>query len=171
MGGLVFESINDLPPKMRQQVAVKILANVKSKPAEAQEQKTAKYRNIKVEENGHTFDSKKEYLRYCVLMDALREGVIYDLRLQQNFTLVEGYTKPDGERIRPMIYKADFTYRVSGPLHRVPTSVSFADLEYWNKAGENALIIEDVKSKGTRTRVYINKMKMMDDKGYTIREV
>ncbi|MBR2422592.1 MAG: DUF1064 domain-containing protein [Oscillospiraceae bacterium] len=170
MGGLVFESINDLPPKMRQQVAVKILANVKPKPPSG-EQKAVKYRNIKVEANGHTFDSKKEYLRYCALMDALREGVIYDLRLQQNFTLIEGYTKPDGERIQPMIYKADFTYRVSGPLHSVPTGVSLEDLEYWAKAGANALIIEDVKTKGTRTQVYINKYKMMAEKGYTIREV
>jgi hypothetical protein len=170
MGGLVFESINDLPPKMRQQVAVKILAHVKSKPAE-QEQKAAKYRNIKVEENGLTFDSKKEYFRYCALMDALREGAIYDLRLQQNFTLVEGYTKSDGERIRPMIYKADFTYRVSGHLHSVPTGASLVDLEYWTRAGADTLIIEDVKTKGTRTRAYIDKMKMMADKGYTIREV
>lgn len=51
MGGLVFESINDLPPKMRQQVAVKILANVKPKPPSG-EQKAVKYRNIKVEANG-----------------------------------------------------------------------------------------------------------------------
>lgn len=170
MAGLVYGSINELPANMRQQAAVKILENVKSKPA-AKEQKAAKYRNIKVEANGHTFDSKKEYLRYCDLMDALREGVIYDLRLQQNFTLVEGYTKPDGERIRPMTYKADFTYRVSGPLHSVPTGVSFADLEYWARAGADALIIEDVKTRGTRTQVYINKYKIMAEKGYTIREV
>lgn len=170
MGGLVFTSINDLPPQMRQQVAVKILANAKVKP-EAREQRTAKYHNIKVKADGHAFDSKKEYLRYCALMDALREGAIYDLRLQQNFTLVEGYTKPDGERIQPMIYKADFTYRVSLPLRSVPTGISFADLEYWARAGADALIIEDVKTRGTRTQVYINKYKMMAERGYHIREV
>lgn len=107
-------------------------------------------------------------------MDALREGVIYDLRLQHNFTLIEGYTKPDGERIQPEKYVADFTYRITG-LFRIPTSVSFDDLEYWRQAiarDENGgLIIEDVKTRATRTRVYINKYKMMADKGYTIREV
>jgi hypothetical protein len=42
---------------------------------------------------------------------------------------------------------------------------------YWRNIGKGQLVIEDVKTKGTRTRVYINKMKMMADEGYAIREV
>ena len=172
MGGLVYESINQLPPAMRQQVAVKIMATAKAKPVAAmEEKKTSKYHNVKVKVDVHTFDSKKEYYRYLALMDALREGVIYDLRLQHNITLVEGYTKPDGERIRPQVYKADFTYRVNLPVPFIPTSVSFEDLDYWRKFSNGSLIIEDVKSKGTRTQVYINKKKLMADRGYHIREV
>lgn len=172
MGGLVYSSLNDLPPAMRKQVAVKILATAKAKPvAGLEEKKMSKYHNVKIKADGHTFDSQKEYRRYLALTDAIREGVIYDLRLQHNFTLVEGYTKPNGQRMKPEIYKADFTYRVNWPLPFIPTSVSFEDLECWRQVGNGSLIIEDVKTQGTRTRVYINKMKLMADRGYHIREV
>lgn len=169
MGGLVYGSINDLPVNMRQQVAVKILANAKGK--QVAEQKNAKYHNVKVAADDITFDSQKEYRRFLVLMDAVRLGVIYDLRLQQNFTLVEGFTRPDGQRVRPVVYKADFTYRVNDVAGTSPLLVNVDDFMYWSILGKGTLVIEDVKSRGTRTRVYINKMKLMAEKGYTIREV
>lgn len=171
MGGLYYASIQELPPKMRQQVAGKILATIKARPVAGPGETSSKYHNVKVQMDGHTFDSKKEYHRYLALLDAQREGAISDLRLQHNFTLVEGYTRPEGERIQPVVYKADFTYRVNWPLPYVPTCVSFEDMEYWKAAGNGALIIEDVKSTATRTRVYINKYKMMAERGYHIREV
>lgn len=169
MAGLVFDSINDLPVNMRQQVAVKILANTKGK--QVAEQKNAKYHNVKVTADGVTFDSQKEYKRFLVLMEAVRLGVIYDLRLQQNFTLVEGFTKPDGERVRPVVYKADFTYQVANKEAPEIWKFSAEDVAVWKSANPCKLIIEDVKSRGTRTRVYINKKKLMAEKGYTIREV
>lgn len=169
MAGLVFESINDLPPGMRQQATVKILANAKGKQVAAQ--KDAKYHNVKVTADGVTFDSQKEHRRFLMLMEAVRAGVIYDLRLQQNFTLVEGFTKPDGERVRPVVYKADFVYRVNGVAGASPLVVDIDDYMYWSILGKGTLVIEDVKSRGTRTRVYINKKKLMAEKGYTIREV
>lgn len=176
MGGLHYESISDLPTQMRQQVEGKILEKAVPVPVAGPLQKKAqKYRNEPVKVSGIHFDSKKEARRYQALMDAVREGVIYDLRLQHNFTLIEGYTTPDGERIQPEKYVADFTYRITDPFYGVPTSISIDDLEYWRRAltrNENGgLIIEDVKSRGTRTQVYINKYKMMADRGYTIREV
>lgn len=177
MGGLHYDCLSDLPPRMRQQVASKIVAKV-ARPvvvAGTLEKKGPKYHNKKVKADGHTFDSQKEYHRYLQLMDAVREGVIYDLRLQHNFTLIEGYTKPDGERIRPEVYKADFTYRLNWPLHSIPTGISWEDLEFWRQAairdGAGTRIIEDAKTRGTRTQVYINKYKLMADKGYIIREV
>ena len=169
MGGLVFGSINELPPGMRQQVAVKILANAKSKPVAAP--KEAKYHNVKVEADGITFDSQKEYRRFLQLMEAIRFGAIYDLRMQQNFTLVEGFTKPDGERIRPVVYKADFVYRVGPKSAMKPWVAPTADLGYWEALEPGSLVIEDTKSRGTRTQTYINKYKMMAQRGYTIREV
>lgn len=82
-------------------------------------------------------------------------GEIKDLRLQVNFTLREGYTKPDGERVKPIVYKADFTY--------------------WkrNENGAYTLyIVEDVKSTATRTEVYKIKRKLFREKyGMDITEV
>lgn len=169
MTGLVFESINDLPPGMRQQATVKILANAKGKQVAAQ--KDGKYHNVKVTPSAVTFDSQKEYRRFLVLMEAQRYGIICDLRLQQNFTLIEGFTKPDGERVRPVVYKADFTYQVANKESPDVWRFSPEEVAFWKKANPCELIIEDVKSQGTRTRVYINKKKLMAEKGYTIREV
>lgn len=95
------------------------------------------------------FDSRKEARRYDALVLLLRRGEISDLRVQPEFTLIEAYTTPDGERVRAMRYRADFSYRRGGEL-----------------------IVEDVKSAATRTRVYIDKRKMMQEKyGITIQEV
>lgn len=95
------------------------------------------------------FDSRKEARRYDALVLLLRRGEISDLRVQPEFTLIEAYTTPDGERVRAMRYRADFSYRQNGEM-----------------------IVEDVKSAATRTRVYLNKRKMMQEKyGITIREV
>ena len=79
----------------------------------------------------------------------LRRGEISDLRVQPEFTLLEAYTTPNGERVRALRYRADFSYRRNGEL-----------------------IVEDVKSAATRTRVYLDKRKMMQEKyGITVREV
>lgn len=95
------------------------------------------------------FDSRKEARRYDALVLLLRRGEISDLRVQPEFTLIEAYTTPDGERVRALRYRADFSYRRNGEL-----------------------IVEDVKSAATRTRVYLNKRKMMQEKyGITVREV
>lgn len=175
-GGLHYESLSELPPGVRQQVASKIMAQaVRPDQVADQKGKTSKYHNVKVMLDGHKFDSKKECRRFQALMDAVREGVIYDLRLQRNFTLQEGYTTPEGERIQAIVYQADFTYRVRWPWHLPPTCCSAEDLEYWSaaasKGGDGVEIIEDVKTRPTRTRVYINKYKMMADQGHHIREV
>ena len=177
MGGLRYDDLSKMPPGMRQQVASKILAQIgeTSRVAAPPKGKASKYGNVTVQDAGLKFASRKEYRRYLALMDAAQEGVIYDLRMQHNFTLQEGYTTPYGERIRAIVYQADFTYRVHWPWHQVPTSCSADDLVYWRKAAQNSgdgvLVVEDVKSKPTRTRAYINKYKMMAAMGHHIREV
>ncbi len=99
--------------------------------------------------------AKKEARRYRQLLEMQGTGEIEDLRLQVNFTLQEGYTKPDGERVRPIVYKADFTY--------------------WKKdenGGYTLYIVEDVKSRATQTAVYRMKRKLIHEKkGITIREM
>lgn len=101
------------------------------------------------------FDSKKEAQRYDRLILRLQEGQIRDLRLQVDFTLQEAYTDHNGHRVRAIRYKADFTY-----------------LEWDKETHAWQQIVEDVKSRGTRTREYIMKKKMMKDRlGINIIEV
>lgn len=167
MSGLCFESLADLPPKMRQQAAVKLVnaAHVAGK----------KYHNQPTTVDGITFDSKKEAMRFATLKDAVLEGAITDLRLQHTFTLQEAFTTPDGERHRAITYKADFTYRVCLPLYHVPCCCGADDLKFWHEVadtcGPGTMVIEDVKSAGTRTDKYRIKKKLMAEKGYRIREV
>ena len=150
--------ISQLPEKAQRQILQKLQAQdlrragkqlaEKIKNEAALPQKSAKYRNRKTTFNGIVFDSKREADRYVVLMDKLRRGEITDLRLQQNITLVEGFTLPDGKRIRPTVYKADFFYRDA----------------------DGNEVYEDAK--GKRTQVYVNKFKeIADKKGIVIREV
>ena len=181
MGGLRYESMADMPPGLREKYAAQQVAGkVLEKPAQAAPvagpaEKESKYHNVKMVVNGIRFDSKKEARRYLQLMDALREGVISDLRLQQDFTIQEAYTTPEGERIRAIRYQADFTYKIEWAGYNVPTSISLDDLEYWRSVierfGRGAMVVEDTKSRATRTPQYIMKYKMMADKGYIIREV
>jgi hypothetical protein len=130
-----------------------------------------KYRNEPTEANGIRFDSKKEARRYEQLMRAMELGAITDLRLQVDFTLIEAYTDHTGKRHQALRYKADFTYKVGSAGYDRMAALGYEDIEYWRGLWPGASVIEDVKSKATRTRVYINKKKMMEDKGHIIREV
>ena len=180
-GGLRIDSIADLPEGLRTQAAGKLLARGATgddragKVIAADQKRKSKYRNVKVENGANQFDSKKEYRRFLQLMEAARCGLISDLRLQVDFTLQEAYTTPEGERIRAIRYKADFTYRVSKANYGMAIRVGFADLDYWRSVveqkGFGAIVVEDVKSKATKTAQYTMKRKMMAEKGYIIREV
>ena len=98
-----------------------------------------------------TFDSVKEARRFGELELMKNTGKIRDLRLQVNFTLQEGFTTAAGERIRPIVYRADFVYQEPSPTG-------------WRT------VVEDVK--GVRTKEYSMKRKMMLEKfGVDIREV
>ena len=98
-----------------------------------------------------TFDSVKEARRFGELELMKNTGKIRDLRLQVNFTLQEGFTTAAGERVRPIVYRADFVYQEPSPTG-------------WRT------IVEDVK--GVRTKEYSMKRKMMLEKfGVDIREV
>lgn len=116
------------------------------------QQKQAKYRNQKATRrmpNGtiRTFDSQREARRYDELVLLLKAGKISDLRLQQTFTLQEGYISATGDAVRAVAYKADFVYLQDGER-----------------------VVEDVK--GVQTETYKIKKKLMQDwLGITIREV
>ncbi len=99
-----------------------------------------KYRAVKVEVDGVTFDSKREAERYLELKLMVKNGEISGLQLQPAFELQEGFTNSKGQKVRPIIYKADFAYV--------------------NKEGNP--VVEDVK--GMETDAFKLKRKMFDFK-------
>lgn len=90
-----------------------------------------KYGNVKVTVDGHTFDSKKEYNRYCELKLMERAGLIHNLELQKKYELI-----PKQGKERAVHYIADFVYEENGET-----------------------IVEDTK--GVKTKEYIIKRKLM----------
>ena len=98
-----------------------------------------------------TFDSRKEARRWQELRYLLRAGVISRLERQTPFELIPAQKDETGRVVeRAVTYRADFTYRD----------------EHGN------YIVEDVKSKATRTPEYIIKRKLLLYRhGIRIREV
>lgn len=144
MSGLRFESMADMPPRMRELYARQQLPGAAAGP-----KKGTKYHSTPAERAGVRFDSQKEARRYDELMTMLRAGIITDLRLQPQFTLQESYVTETGERIRAVRYTADFSYKFGGKL-----------------------VVEDAKSKPTRTKEYLRNKKFMRSKyGIDIQEV
>lgn len=106
----------------------------------------SKYGNRKVVADGRTFDSKKEYRRYCELKLLERAGVISELELQKPFVLIPAQYEVKADKPakssktlleRAVTYKADFVYTQDGKT-----------------------VVEDVKG-GVRTKEYILKRKLM----------
>ena len=103
--------------------------------------KRSKYNARKTVVDGITFDSKKEARRYEELKLQEKVEVISHLRLQPKFRLLDGF-KYNGETIRPVNYFADFSYIDA----------------------EGNEVVEDVKSKATKTPVYSIKKKLFLNK-------
>lgn len=104
-----------------------------------------KYHNKKCFYKGMTFDSKKERDYYIVLEMMLKNKQITDLKTQVKFELQPSF-KFKEKTIRSINYIADFTYVKDGEL-----------------------IIVDTK--GYCTEVYKLKKKLMQFKGYDIKEI
>lgn len=164
-------NLSDLPPKYQQQAMEKYMKQqtrrgcMPSAAAAQDPPKGRKYHNTpteRVTEGGKVlhFDSQKEARRYDHLILQLRAGAIRDLRLQEDFTLQEAYTDTEGNRVRAIRYRADFTYYRPAAGGTPKTSV------VWEK------VVEDVKSRPTRTKEYLLKRKLMKDRfGIDITEV
>ena len=154
-------NVSDLPPKYQAQAMKKYMEQQQRRgpaPPAAPPQdptKGTKYHNTPTERvtaSGAVlhFDSQKEARRFDVLAARQARGQIRDLRLQVDFTLQEAYTDQEGRRVRAIRYRADFTYRER----------------------DGRLVVEDVKSKPTRTREYLIKRKLMKERrGIDITEV
>ena len=97
------------------------------------------------------FDSQKEARRYDELIALERAGTIRELRMQVDFTLQEAYTDGEGRRVRAIRYRADFTYVLA---KGTVGGYTFLD----------QLVVEDVKSRATKTKQYIMKRKLMKER-------
>lgn len=95
-----------------------------------------KYHAIKITTPDGTFDSRKEYARWCELKLLQKAKEITDLRRQVTFTLIPSQ-KYDGGTERAVRYVADF--------------------QYYDRYGR--LHVEDAK--GVRTKEYVIKRKLM----------
>ena len=84
-----------------------------------------KYKNQKIEVNGMTFDSRKEYYRWCELCQLERVGKITNLQRQVKYVLIPTQYEPStvnkngtekrGKMIeRECSYIADFVYTEKG---------------------------------------------------------
>lgn len=162
-------NVRELPPAYQVQALQKLAEQEKKRdgppklPPAPKPAKDNKYHNKPTERltaagNVIRFPSEKEARRYDYLLGLENQGVIRNLRLQVNFTLMEAYTDSQGHRMRAIRYVADFTYRQK------------------TGAGDSSdtweLVVEDVKSRATRTETYKIKRKMMKEQfGITIKEV
>lgn len=107
---------------------------------------SSKYHNEKITYKGETFDSRKEFEYYLILEDRQKSGEITQLVRQLPLTIQEGFLMPDGSKVRPITYIADFAYYENGIIHYV-----------------------DVK--GFKTEVYKLKKKLLAFQGIYIEEV
>ena len=168
--------ISQLSPAAQRQAMEKIAALERDKAKRKmatqeqaeQQKKHGKYHNVKDSRGDIKFDSKAEARRFDELMLMLQTGEIRDLRLQQNFTLQEAYTLPNGNRVRPIVYRADFVYERKVQTRIVESRSGQAhDDTVWVK------VVEDVKGgKATKTRVYAIKKKLLQEKfGIEVTEI
>lgn len=109
----------------------------------------SKYHAKRITNKDGTFDSKKEYERWCHLKMLEKSGVITGLERQVKYVLIHTQREPDIVGVRggrhpgkllekECSYKADFVYR-------------------YTDTGEE--VVEDVK--GVRTEAYMIKKKLM----------
>ena len=95
-----------------------------------------KYHNKKITRNGITFDSLKEYRRFCELSLLEKAGAITDLKRQVKYELIPSQRIAGKVVERSCTYVADFVYKQNGET-----------------------VVEDTK--GVKTKDYIIKRKLM----------
>ena len=96
-------------------------------------------KKIKDPASGYTFDSKKEFIRWCELRILERAGKIFNLQRQVKYVLIPSQKDQKGKVLeREVSYVADFVY-IDNALGQV--------------------VVEDVK--GYKTEVYRLKKKLL----------
>lgn len=110
-----------------------------------------KYGNKKITVDGVTFDSRKEYLRWCELCLLEKAGQIADLQRQVKYELIPAQYE-EYER-----YSTKTSKRLKNGLRCVEKECSYiADFVYRQ---DGQTVVEDTK--GYKTEAYIIKRKLM----------
>lgn len=175
--------VKDLPPAYQAQALQKWAAAERKKqgrrpllsPAANDRKAASKYRNKPTERvtaagNVLRFQSQKEARRYDELILLEQAGEIRNLRMQVDFTLQEAYTDTEGKRVWAIRYKADFTYEkrvVRAVQKEVPEGPPYKP-QYTRTASVTetdwVLVVEDAKSRPTKTKAYVMKRKLMKER-------
>lgn len=108
-----------------------------------------KYKNKKVEFDGHKFDSRHEAERYIILRDKALRNEIQGLELQKKFVLIPTQRAPDtvnsrGKPVKGKVIEKECAY--------------YADFVYFDNKTQQ-FVVEDAK--GMKTEVYRIKKKLM----------
>ncbi len=127
----------------------------------------AKYKNQTFINEFGKWDSKLEYYRYLVLLDAQKKGLITGLERQKEFVLIpaQSETFMRTKKTRKGLVNKQITRVVEREV------TYLADFFYYriSDCGLGHPVIEDTK--GYHTRDYIIKRKLMRYNGNPIREV
>lgn len=122
-------------------------------------QKGSKYRNQQVTVGDETFDSGKEYRRFCELKLLQRAGKISNLQRQVKFVLIPTQREPDEIGVRGGTNKGKVIEQECSYV---------ADFVYTDDKGNT--VVEDTK--GFKTKDYIIKRKLMLERhGIRIKEI
>jgi hypothetical protein len=125
------------------------LTHMRDHPAERQK-RNQKYGNSKVTDAGITFDSKAEHKRWQYLAMLERAGEIKNLRLQVAFELIPAQVTPDGKKVRPTFYLADFCYTDSSGAF-VCEDVKGAATDVWKLKQKLMLHVHGIEVKEVRS--------------------
>lgn len=111
-----------------------------------------KYGNKKIIRDGMTFDSAKEYRRYCELKLLEKAGEITDLQMQVKFVLIPSQREPDIIGVRGGTKKGKLIEK---------ECAYYADFVYTDKNGQR--VVEDTKGYrgGGAYTVFTIKRKLM----------
>jgi hypothetical protein len=113
----------------------------------------AKYKNKKIDVEGILFDSKAEASRYLYLKKLYKAGIIHNLEMQKKFEIIPAQYKTYKR------YGRGGKQLKDGKVCLEKSAAYVADFVYTDSNGDT--VVEDVKSKPTRTKDFVLKRKLM----------
>lgn len=108
-----FESLADMPSGMRRKAAPKLL-------------EASRMKIQAVDCSGHVlmdnicFDNRPAAMRYITLVNLEQAGIIKDLHIRENVTMLDTMIYPGGKKRRQVRFQADFSYIPQNPAFYPP---------------------------------------------------